>query len=305
MQGMDLNLLPIARELLTLESVSEAADRLHLSVSATSRALDRCRRAFGDDLLVRDGRGLVITPRGVALREALDALLPEIDRLVAEPAFDPASLRRRFTISANEVIVCAVGPNLVDFASERAPGVEICFVAETVDDASLLASGAIDVAIGSYSGELPGIERRHLATEQLTGIARRGVVSADGISLEDFAAMAHVVVSRRGIRHGPVDDALDAAGMERRIVAVVPTFAAALAITTAADGAVTTLVPRTMIGPFVPTERMQTYDPPVPLPLVHVELLWHPRTSADPGNRWLRSLIEEIAGAVDSDHPAR
>ena len=51
MQAFDLNLLPVAHALLSERSVTRAAARLHLSVPAASRALDRCRSTFDDPLL--------------------------------------------------------------------------------------------------------------------------------------------------------------------------------------------------------------------------------------------------------------
>ena len=73
----DLNLLVTLDVLLTEGSVARAARRLRLSPSAMSRALARLREATGDPLLVRAGRGLVPTPRALALRERVGELLAQ------------------------------------------------------------------------------------------------------------------------------------------------------------------------------------------------------------------------------------
>ncbi|GAB3909570.1 hypothetical protein GCM10029964_111340 [Kibdelosporangium lantanae] len=65
---LDLNLLRVFDALLQDGSVTAAAERLHLSIPATSRALGRLRRAMHDPILVRAGRGMVPTP--FALRTA-------------------------------------------------------------------------------------------------------------------------------------------------------------------------------------------------------------------------------------------
>jgi DNA-binding transcriptional LysR family regulator len=49
-------------------SVTDAAERLQLSIPATSRALGRLRRAMDDPILMRAGRGMTPTP--FALRAA-------------------------------------------------------------------------------------------------------------------------------------------------------------------------------------------------------------------------------------------
>jgi DNA-binding transcriptional LysR family regulator len=68
MSTPDFNLLVTLDAVLTEGSVARAAERLHLSPSAMSRALARLRAATGDPLLVRAGRGLVPTPRALELR---------------------------------------------------------------------------------------------------------------------------------------------------------------------------------------------------------------------------------------------
>ncbi len=67
---MDLNLLTALDALLAEASVTGAARKLGLSVSATSRTLTRLRASTGDPLLVRAGRRLVLTPHAAALRES-------------------------------------------------------------------------------------------------------------------------------------------------------------------------------------------------------------------------------------------
>ena len=72
----DLNLLVTLDVLLAEGSVARAARRLKLSPSAMSRALARLRHTTGDPLLVRAGRGLVPTPRALALREQVGPVVP-------------------------------------------------------------------------------------------------------------------------------------------------------------------------------------------------------------------------------------
>ena len=73
--NQDLNLLVVLRMLLESGSVTDAGRRLGLSPSATSHALGRLRAAFGDPLLVREGNGMVPTPRARQLEPVLSRLL--------------------------------------------------------------------------------------------------------------------------------------------------------------------------------------------------------------------------------------
>ncbi|WP_280497233.1 LysR family transcriptional regulator, partial [Nocardia farcinica] len=95
MAPLDLNLLVALDSLLDTGSVTEAARRLHTSPSAMSRTLARLRRLLDDPLLVRSGRHLVPTPRALALRPEVAALV-EHGRAVLAPRgrVDPATLTR-------------------------------------------------------------------------------------------------------------------------------------------------------------------------------------------------------------------
>src|SRR6266567_813436 len=60
----DLNLLVVFSVLAEERNVSRAAKRLLLSQPAVSRALQRMRDTFHDDLLVRTAKGYEPTPQG-------------------------------------------------------------------------------------------------------------------------------------------------------------------------------------------------------------------------------------------------
>jgi len=60
--SFDLNLLRYLRALVDSASVTRAGETLGMSQPASSRAVARLRLRFADPLLVRTGRGYVLTP---------------------------------------------------------------------------------------------------------------------------------------------------------------------------------------------------------------------------------------------------
>src|SRR3954454_9609823 len=99
MSTPDLNLLVALDVLLAEGSVARAAQRLRLSASAMSRTLARLRKATGDPLLVRAGRGLVPTPRALELRERVSQLVWDAEAVLRPVAkLDLGHLQRTFTI---------------------------------------------------------------------------------------------------------------------------------------------------------------------------------------------------------------
>ena len=60
--GVDLNLLVALDALLTERSVTRAGRRVSVTQSAMSGVLSRLRGLFGDELLVRSGKTMLLTP---------------------------------------------------------------------------------------------------------------------------------------------------------------------------------------------------------------------------------------------------
>src|SRR5438105_5907154 len=92
LSNFNLNLLLALDGLLSQRSVTAAAKRVRVTPSAMSHSLAELRHLLGDPLLVRSGRGMVLTPRAEALVEPLHTLLVDVERLLRGGAsFDPAT----------------------------------------------------------------------------------------------------------------------------------------------------------------------------------------------------------------------
>ena len=90
---MDLNLLTALDALLDKRGVGAAADRLHLSQPAMSRTLGRIRRATGDQILVRSGRSMLLTPYAEEIQHEVHQLVVRAQSVLA-PAADGRPRRR-------------------------------------------------------------------------------------------------------------------------------------------------------------------------------------------------------------------
>jgi DNA-binding transcriptional LysR family regulator len=293
MSTPDFNLLITLDALLAEGSVAGAARRLRLSPSAMSRALARLRETTGDPLLVRAGRGLVPTPRAMELRDRV-ALLVQDTKAVLRPAeqLNLTKLTRTFTLRTREGFVENFGAALIARAGKEAPGVTLCFVQKTDKESTSLRSGSVDLetgVIGNATG--PEVRTRALFRDRFIGVVRSGHALAKGkMTPSRYAAARHINVSRRGVASGPIDDAVQ---LERKVVTIVGSFSAALALARASDLAAT--VPERQTG--VLREGMHSFPLPFQAPEITVCLLWHPRLDADPAHRWLRGLVFEVCAA--------
>jgi DNA-binding transcriptional LysR family regulator len=103
LRDVDANLLLSLHALLEERNLTHAGERMTMSQPAMSGALARLRKHFGDELLVRSGRGFELTPLAEQLRPAVaDAIEAADDLLGHQRAFDPRTSRKRFDVSMSE-----------------------------------------------------------------------------------------------------------------------------------------------------------------------------------------------------------
>ncbi|MEV0679105.1 LysR family transcriptional regulator [Actinosynnema sp. NPDC050436] len=292
----DLNLLVTLDVLLDEGSVTRAGARLALSPSAMSRALARLRRATGDPLLVRAGRGLVPTPRALELRDRVRHLVRDAEE-VLRPAAAPAlaALERTFALRTGDGFVERFGPELVAEVGRVAPGVRLRFLRKAVKDTGSLRAGGVDLETGVVDRPLPpDVVATPLFTDRFVGVVRAEHPLASGeVTTARYTAARHVHVSRRGRTDGLVDAALAGDGPDparRDVVTVVDGFGAALAMARASDLVAT--VPERHTETL--RDGMHAFALPFPAPEVVVSLLWHARFDADPAHRWLRDLVRGV-----------
>ena len=292
----DLNLLVTLDVLLAEGNVARAARRLRLSPSAMSRALARLREATGDPLLVRAGRGLVPTPRAIELREQVSQLV-QGGVAVLRPAekLNLKQLVRTFTLRTTEGFVENFGPDLIARAGEEAPGVRLHFMQKPDKDSTPLRDGTVDLetgVVGKTTG--PEVRVQALFRDRFIGVVRTGHALCQGeVTPSLYAEGRHIIVSRRGLDRGPIDEALKPLALERQVVTIVGDFSSALALARASD--LIASVPERHTG--ILRAGMHSFPLPVSMPEVTISMLWHPRMDADPAHRWLRGLVRDICAA--------
>jgi DNA-binding transcriptional LysR family regulator len=81
-----------------------------LSQPAVSRALQRLRETFHDDLLIRTGSGYEPTPKGERLLQELSTTLPRLDRLLSGDEFDPNAEETTFRVAMTDHASHVLGP---------------------------------------------------------------------------------------------------------------------------------------------------------------------------------------------------
>jgi len=294
-QDIDLNLLRVFDAVLRERGVTPAAARLGLTQPAVSNALARLRSLFGDALFVRTAAGMDATPfaRGVSepVRQAL-ALLESA--LAHGPGFEPAGSTRGFRFYMSDLGQIEFLPPLVERVQKAAPGVRLEAVSADLEHiADALGTGALDLAVGFLPTLGPPVERRALFRDPYLCLMRADHPAAKSrFTKKRFQEASHVLVTYRSGGHRVIEEALERAGVARRIALRVPHFTVVPMVLERSDLILT--LPARVARVYERQGKFKTVPPPIPMPPAEVAVHWHERFEADPGNRWLREQIIEL-----------
>lgn len=296
LSAIDLNLLVVLRAVLHERSVARAAARLHVTPPAVSNALARLRELFGDPLFVRSGRGITPTPRALELAPLLERSLGVLETSLQRAAFDPASCTRELTIALSDADLVASLSAIAKVFTRRLPKATLRVVTlDTLVSLGGLAGESVDLAIGPPLDE-PGHHCQFLFEEQGVLIARRGHPRVRRVlSKEAFNREGHVdillLLGRPGVGNRAVEQAMREAGLVRRIVATVPTFAAAASIVASTDFlSGMPLRAARLFARALPIQILEGPTRPFRFPM---HLCWHDRTHHDPAVAAFRDVVVE------------
>lgn len=293
-RDVDLNLLRVFDAVLRERGVTAAAAGLGLTQPAVSNALARLRGLFGDPLFVRTPAGMDATPFARDLAEPVRQALALLEAALAHgPGFDPPSATRGFRFYMSDLGQIEFLPPLIERVQRAAPGVRLEAVALEVDDlADALATGALDLAVGFLPGLGPPVRRRALFRDPYLCLMR-----ADhpirALTRRKFQEASHALVTYRG-GHRVVEEALERAGLARRIALRLPHFTVVPMVLERTDLICT--LPARVARVFERRGGLKSLAPPVPIPPADVAVHWHERFEADPGNRWLREQVVDLFG---------
>lgn len=292
---VDLNLLVVLDALLEEQSVTRAAKRLGSSQPTISSTLARLRDLFGDPLFVRTQRGLLPTPRAVALSAPLKQLIEDGRRLMVPEEFDAATAEATFTISSNDYMQLALVIPFVKVLRSEAPQLQLAIVPPLIEGMSdALARGKVDLAITIPEFAMPDLRSRLLYREDYVVVVRpqHPLANVSKLTTNRFCAYDHVIVSPTGGSfEGPTDRSLAQQGLKRKVRYSVPSFLLVPDILQTDD--LIALVPSRLL-------REGSYDLTVLKPPIEVEgfdviATWHPRIDKDASHQWLRTRLAEVA----------
>ncbi|WP_194458732.1 LysR family transcriptional regulator [Bradyrhizobium sp. CCBAU 53421] len=285
-----MNLLVALDAILTHQNISRAAERLFLSQSATSGILSRLRAHFEDELLIRNGRRMALTPLAEELAGPLRTILAETEKLMSmRSSFDPATSERQFTIACSDYVWATL---IIDILAELraiAPSVDIFYQGPS----TRFFRTEIDFLIVPDRFMLEDCPFSALPSINYVCIVWKDNESVgDSLTLDEFLEMRHAqAYSERTTfieawffkQFGRAPQAgITAPSFTLLPEAIIGTRFLALIPADLAERAAATL----------PIRKVEA---PISLPLMTDVLQWRVSQDRDPGQQWLRTLILDVA----------
>jgi DNA-binding transcriptional LysR family regulator len=310
---LDLNLLRVFDEVMAERNLTRAARNLSITQPAVSNALRRLREVLGDELVRRSGAGVEPTPRALALWPTVRDALRHLQHTLAPGEFDASTADTTFLLAMADATAAELIPGLVRIVEKEAPAISLRVLPLTTrDPRRMLEQEEVDMAIGYFpaviaslaargqSGVGVAFETLRLYLGQYVCVMRRGHPLANApLTLDDYCAARHLLVSFSGRPYGFIDQTLGALGRERRIVVTVNQFFTAGRVVANSD--LLTVLPRHFVTVTGIDEQLVLRDLPFDQPMVHVDAIWHRRAQHGHAHEWLRTALLRSAAAAFAD----
>ncbi|MFG2941392.1 LysR family transcriptional regulator [Streptomyces sp. NPDC048282] len=298
-ERVDLNLLGPLAALLAERHVSRAAEVAGMSQPAMSRALQRLRDTFGDDLLVRTPTGYQLTPRAERIQRQLGAALPRLETLFAPERFDPADAAEAFRIAGTDYASVFV-PGLFQRVFRDSPRSTLHFGRWHDGVFEDIERGLVDLLFYATTKPVPGLRTEHLFDDPFVCVMSRDHPLADRsrLALDDYLDSSHVIVATVGGRQTAIDDLLVQLRTPRRAGLTVPYHS--LAPLAVPGTRLIATLPHRIAAEHASDPALRTLPAPQEIPPLRYHMTWHPRLDDDPAQRWLRDTVRGVLAEASS-----
>jgi LysR family transcriptional regulator, nod-box dependent transcriptional activator len=297
-QNLDLNLLVVLDALLDEQSVTRAADRLHLTQPAVSSALRRLREHFGDELLIKIGRRMVRTSLGTQLHKPVNDCLMQLESVLSPKVdFDPGALRRRVVLIAGDWVLLTWLAGLAPRLARLAPGLSVDVILPSCRTFELLSQGEVDLLICPAGRALPEHPSQPLFSDEYCAVVWSGNTRVGTrLTRQRFLELRHAM-HRFGDNRLPsvAEDILRSSGLDHELAAQLPSLT--LLLETLVGTEYVTTVPRKLAEMYAQRLPLRVLPMPIDFPPMCRVLHWHKHRDRDPFNVWLREQIVAVVAS--------
>ncbi|WP_300160872.1 LysR family transcriptional regulator [Solidesulfovibrio sp.] len=287
---INLNLLLSLKALLDECNVSNAAQRLNITQSTMSRNLAQLREYFQDPLLVRSGKGNILSAKAHELVPKLDEFVGSIQCMLSSN-FVPSRQTKEFIIAAPDYVSLYILNDSLMFINAQFDKINFTIVNWDRFAKKMLIAGEIHLAISIDDTFPSNMFRRVVDEDYLVCVAgaRHPLVGQDALRLEDFVAHPHVSVVTGGGWEKVVDRPLHNLGLRRNVKLRVPSYRLAFNVVENTD--FLAVVPMHVARNSPDARDLKLFPLPFETQTVKMSLWWHESHHNDCAHKWLREVL--------------
>lgn len=298
---MDLNLLRALRALLEERSVTGAAERMGISQPSMSASLNRLRRHFDDELLVRSGRQHRLTPLARRLQERTQTAVRAAERVFdSQPDFDPAGSQRQFHIIASDYDTSVIASRLAGLLATEAPRTRLAITTVTTRHVEGCPETLLDCDLLMLPhGMITGVAHHDLFRDEW-----QCIVSADNpavgdrVTVEQLESSPWVAAYETATSWTTFARALRTLGIELHVQVAMQSFLAIPEVIAGTDRIA--VLPRRLIERLPADTGVRALPCPVDAgPLVEA-MWWHPFYDHDPEHEFFRDVVMQATAPLRS-----
>ncbi len=257
---MNLRQLQYFVEVSELESVTRAAERLHVAQPAVTRHMRALERDLGARLFERDGRGIILTNAGLVFRDRVRTVLRELDRAQLEVKALSRSPGGRIDFAMPFSVSQALTRVLVERVHEDLPGIALRVIdGWTGFIIEWLLRGRLDLGI-IYDYTLKGdvLRTEPLATEEHFLLCTPGdpLVARQSVTLAEVATLPLALPSREHGLRIAVEQLMQSIGCVFQLHTELDSIVGLKQL--AEDGGVYTILPRGEIQEDLAAGKIRT-----------------------------------------------
>jgi DNA-binding transcriptional LysR family regulator len=294
LRRIDLNLLLVFDAVYRHQSVRMAAEELVISTSALSHALTRLRTALNDPLFYRQGHRMCPSVYATQLAPSISSALTFLNQqLSPQPDFSPLVSTDCLQIAITDFTAFCVFPPLMKRLQAVAPNIsfELRYLPHSPALTELLA-GEVDLALGFNAlneSEHPDLEMINWQIDEYVVISNTRRLQ---LTLNDYLAARHLVVTPWNETQGVLDIELERLGYTRNIAIKTPSMLSAPFIIESSD--ILMAIPRCAAEKFIQMARLKIFELPFAVSPFEVKIYSHIRSGKRGATHWLKKELQKI-----------
>jgi DNA-binding transcriptional LysR family regulator len=285
----DYQLLKPLTQILKLKNLSQAAATMGMSQPAMSRIFEKAKYQFKDELMVRSANQYFLTPRGSQLLVELRKLLPEIDLLWSNDAFEPSSCDKEIKIAGSELDLEYILPKLLS-VRKLAPQLNITLRPSHPNILNNLALAELDIVITAFEHSYDGLYREMIKQEPYVAlVSKQHTGIGDQLSLDTYLSSQHGIFAFDEHTRWSVDKQLESMGEKRNVTLSIASFSQIRSFIN--HSPLIFSLPQQYALQIASETGSRVLPLPFEVPDINIYLYWHKRLLKDPLNCWVRAQL--------------